>query len=124
MEKLKNIDLILTEYEISSILTCAVAYKINSNNPYLKPYCEKEDQTLILLTGHQDGSVYLWENFGSNSEREEVVKYSNGITCISNYKFGLAIATEACIIYLRNFNLKQDLKQIDITSFPFKIFNY
>ncbi len=39
------------------------------------------------------------------------------------YRYGIIIATEASKIYLWDFNYKP-IKEIDLTSFMFKLFNY
>ena len=42
---------------------CAIAILVNGKNPYLTAYTRRKDISLVVVTGHQDGSLYKLENF-------------------------------------------------------------
>lgn len=65
--------------------------------------------------------VYLWENFETV---EEIVSYKDQIVSITTYNFGIIIATDASTIHLWDFTFKNNIKNIDLTAFGFKLFNY
>lgn len=71
--------------------------------------------SIIILSGHENGAVYLWENF----ETVEEIIYDkneshNPIICISAYSDGVIIGTNASNIILLDFSFKKTIKTIDL----------
>ncbi|CAK79604.1 unnamed protein product, partial (macronuclear) [Paramecium tetraurelia] len=111
----------LEEYNLTSPLTCATALRIYSRDPYLKAYQAEEGEAIVIISGHQNGAVILWENF----ERMDLMTtYKDQIVCITSYQFGIIIGTDASTIHLWDFKFKNNIKNIDLTAFSFKLFSY
>ncbi|CAD8183513.1 unnamed protein product [Paramecium pentaurelia] len=111
----------LEQYNLSSPLTCATALRIYSRDPYLKAYQSEEGEAIVIISGHQNGAVILWENF----ERMDLMtSYKDQIVCITSYQFGIIIGTDASTIHLWDFKFKNNIKNIDLTAFSFKLFSY
>jgi microtubule-associated protein-like 5 len=76
--------------DVKSPLTCATAIRLNINNPYLKAYQDDVQSTIAIITGHQNGAVYLWENFQTFEEvpiiqYNQIHQYKDQIVCITTY---------------------------------------
>jgi len=63
----------------------------------------------------------LWENFET---MEEVYAYKDQIVCITTYTNGVIIGTDASTVHLWDFKMKNNIKNIDLTAFSFKLFSY
>jgi len=92
----KTGELYIQEYEIASPISCCVAMKVNVDNPYLKAYANENDKSLVFLTGHSGGKVFVWENYVL---REELVDYKSEILAITCLDFGVVIATDSSFLY-------------------------
>ena len=44
--------------------------------------------------------------------------------CITTYSHGLIIGTDASTIHLWDFTFKNNIKNVDLTTFGFKLFSY
>ncbi|EGR29518.1 PH domain protein [Ichthyophthirius multifiliis] len=106
-----------------SEITCAAAVRMNNNQPYLKAFQQQSEACIVLITGHVDGSVYMWWNMDQD-QKESMYKNQNAILCIITYQYGIIIATEASTIHFWDLNMKINIKNIDLTTFAFKLFNY
>ena len=80
---------------------------------------------MIIVTGHSDGSVYYWTNFDVKT-KTLIEKYTNedAVVNITTFTYGIIISTEASKIHLWDFSFKNNIKNIDLTTFSFKLFNY
>lgn len=50
--------------------------------------------------------------------------YKDQIVCITTYPNGLIVGTDASTIHLWDFTFKNKIKDIDLTTFNFKLFSY
>lgn len=55
---------------------------INKFNPELRAYSAIEDKKIVLLTGHKDGKVVVWEYDDNFEFRKILVNYIHEITAI------------------------------------------
>ncbi len=100
-------------YDIpSSPLVCATAYRINTKNPYLKAYQDDTVRSVVVLSGHQNGKVFLWENFETYIE---VLSFNDAIVCITTYENGVIVGTDASTIHFVDFTFKNNIKNMDLT---------
>ena len=112
-------------YGIVSPLTCATSLRINLKNPYLKVYQEDNQKSIVILSGHENGSVNLWENFETVEEIYfDKKEKKDPIVCIATYSYGIIIGTNPSTIMLMDFTFKNNIKTIELSSFGFKLFNY
>lgn len=76
----------------------------------------------------------MWKNM-DETEREKVnieeetkeksQAGQNSIVCIVTYQYGIIVATGASMIYLFDLKMKSPpIQKIELTTFPFKLFNY
>lgn len=99
-------------YDINSPIKCSTAIRINLKSPYLKAYSDEKSKSLVIVTGHMNGSVYQWENLESCIE---VVTYKNSIETITTYDHGFIISTDASTIHLWDLSFKNNIKNMDLT---------
>lgn len=77
------------------------------------------------MSGHENGSVNLWENFETVEEIYfDKKEKKDPIVCITTYSYGIIIGTNPSTIMLMDFTFKNNIKTIDLSSFGFKLFNY
>ncbi|KAL4455920.1 hypothetical protein ABPG73_008674 [Tetrahymena malaccensis] len=117
-----------------SDITCAAALRLNDEQPYLKAFQKEEDSCIVIITGHSDGQIYMWRNMDESENekinieeetREKSQAGQNSIVCIVTYQYGIIVATGASMIYLFDLKMKQPpIQKIELTTFPFKLFNY
>lgn len=100
----------------------------------MKAFQKDEESCIIIITGHADGQIYMWKNM-DESEREKVQieeesreksqAGQNSIVSIVTYQYGVIVATGASMIYLFDLKMKSPpIQKIELTTFPFKLFNY
>ena len=79
---------------------------------------------MIIITGHSDGSVYSWVdlNFQQGTLIEKYTKEK--VVNISNFEFGVIIATSSAKITFMDFTLKRVLKSIDLCDTTYKLVDY
>ena len=53
-----------------------------------------------------------------------MTSYKDQIVCITSYQFGIIIGTDASTIHLWDFKFRNNIKNIDLTAFSFKLFSY
>ena len=79
---------------------------------------------MIIITGHSDGSVYSWVNLNFN-QANLIEKYTKEkIVNISNFEFGIVIATSSAKITFIDFTFKKVLKAIDLCDTNYKLVDY
>lgn len=47
--------------EDADFITCGCCYLMNKENPELRAYSDNDSKSLVLLTGHKDGKVLVWD---------------------------------------------------------------
>ena len=82
----------LTLLGIKSPLTCCWGIKTNLINAGLKAYTNDSEKGLILITGHLDGKVLIWENL---EFRQELADYKSEILSICSFNSAIVIATDS-----------------------------
>ena len=87
----------IEENDILSPIKCATALRVNSINPELKAYSNSKDEIILVITGHKNGQVLVWEGL---ELREELANYKHEILNIVTSEFGVVIATDAASLHL------------------------
>lgn len=83
-------------HKITSKIKCGTALRINNKNPSLMAHAEEQDKTTLIITGHKNGQVLIWENF---SIKLELANYKSEILNIGNSLLGVVIATDAATLH-------------------------
>lgn len=84
-------------------------------------YDMKNENSFILLTGHNDGSVLLWE---CTEFQRIVVEYESCISALQVIVNWYAIATGLGMIYIWDSRLENCAKVIEISMFTFKLLSF
>lgn len=105
-------------------ITCGSCYLINKENPELRAYADMQSKSLVLLTGHKNGKVLIW-NFedGEFLYNRVLSDYKHEIVEIVQLDSGIGIATEDSFIHLWDLSLKSSLKYIDLSNMPLKLYS-
>jgi WD40 repeat protein len=83
-----------------------------------------DEKQLILITGHKDGKVLLWEFDGEEFKAPRtIVDYKHEIIEIIYLESGLGITTDDSLIHIWDLGLKNSLKDIDLSNMPFKLYS-
>ena len=84
-------------------------------------YNIQKEGTFLLLTGHSNGSVLLWENI---EFQKIIVVYESSICALCVMVNWYAIATRLGIIYIWDSKLEACQKVIELSMFPFKLMSF
>lgn len=116
---------LLADYtEDMDLINCGSSFLINRENPKLRAYADEEQKTLVLLTGHRDGKVLVWNMQQDGIAFEKVLSdYKHEIIEIVQLESGIGIATEDSFIHLWDLDLKNALKYIDLSNMPLKLYS-
>lgn len=97
-------------------------------NPQSESYREEEDEiNLVVVTGHVDGRVVLWDKLTPRSQvvccRSDVQEECTIVDmCI--IRQGIVVASINGMIEVVSFDLKRSLRKIDTRTFSFKLMSY
>ena len=107
----------------ASYINCANAFMINMKNPELRAYSSSENKKIVLLTGHKDGKVAVWEH-DDNFEFQRILEnYKHEIIAIIYLKSGIGIVTDDSFIHMWDLHLNSNFKNIDLSNLPFKLYS-
>lgn len=84
-------------------------------------YDMKNENSFILVTGHADGSVLLWQN---TEFQRIVVVYNSKICAMKVLVSWYLISTGLGLIYFWDSNLANCSKVVEISMFPFKLLSF
>lgn len=85
---------------------------------------DEESRNLMLLTGHKDGKVLVWDYIEDEFSCVKVLSdYKHEIIEIIYLKNEIGIATEDSFIHLWDLSLKEPLKYIDLSNMPLKLYS-
>lgn len=101
-------------------------------NPNMKAFVNDEDKVEVVLTGHKNGSIYVWHN---DELRGEMCRYKGEILCITSFDLGIIIITDSSYLYLViiptqenlyydfqwDFELKNCVMEVDLCSLKTKL---
>lgn len=111
--------IMIDKYYIEGEILCGAAMVVNYENPYLRAYSQPKHRSLVFLTGHSNGCVYVWKDYELEAQR--VKKFTATVINIKLYEHGIIVSTEASVIELWDLAFQTVIKTIEITSFPFKV---
>jgi len=86
----------IAEHKVTSKIKCGTALRINMKNSSLMAHAEEGDKTTLIITGHKNGQVLIWEQL---SLKSELANYKNEILNIGNSQLGVVIATDAATLH-------------------------
>ena len=105
------------------LITCGCAFLMNGKNPELRAYADETSEIMLLLTGHKDGKVLVWDYEEDFTYSRVLADYKHEIIEIIHLKSGVGIATEDSFIHLWDLFLKSPLKYIDLSNMPLKLYS-
>ncbi|KAL4497254.1 hypothetical protein ABPG72_011189 [Tetrahymena utriculariae] len=105
-------DINFSYFDIEEDLTCATSVRIPYSK-YSKVEDKKQENLILIITGHQNGRINIWKNF--ENQNQFIKKYEDDIISMVNFVFGILVATYNKV-YLWDIGMQNQLKEISFAQ--------